>query len=507
MPIYSVPSSLQSPHRIDQLEAGAAKYWELFYQRNGNRFFNDRHYLEKEVPDLVKGQLTLLEAGCGVGNAILPLLEANAEATAYACDFSQSAVEILRSHPLHHAGRVHAFVADLTADDLTSNVPEASVDFCTLIFVLSAIDPNKMAKVLQNIGKTLKVGSGRVLVRDYAEGDLAQARLAGPSKQQQLGDHFYVRGDGTRAFYFPEVMLVDLFRRNGFRCEDVHVHERQVENRAKALTMDRRWIQALFTYDGREQTLPPAALHSWHPASSEEWITAPADEELGTDMLFSGADPLDEIVEQVHLEGLGLLTLQSISRAHRHTLTHTGLMHWESASALARFILSHPAIFAGARVLEVGCGSNPVVALAALRHARMVVACDGSRKALALMETNVSRNASLVMVERLRLRELRWGDTARVNGVLSDIGPVDIVVGADVVYVEEAVPALFDSIAKLLDPAKQGLVILCHVTRRVSEQRIIDLATSVGLVTKQIDDKGFQSGPIRLLSFGKGAVT
>lgn len=46
---------------VDQLEAGAAKYWELFYQRNGNRFFNDRHYLEKEVPDLVKGPLTLLE--------------------------------------------------------------------------------------------------------------------------------------------------------------------------------------------------------------------------------------------------------------------------------------------------------------------------------------------------------------------------------------------------------------------------------------------------------------
>ncbi len=62
---------------------------------------------------------------------------------------------------------------------------------------------------------------------------------------------------------------------------------------------------------------------------------------------------------------------------------------------------------------------------------------------------------SLVVVERLRLRELQWGNTAHVNGLLSDVGPVDIVVGADVVYVEEAVPALFDSIAKLLDPAKQ----------------------------------------------------
>jgi methyltransferase-like protein 6 len=48
---------------------------------------------------------------------------------------------------MHKAGRVHAFVADLTADDLASNVPEASIDFCTLIFVLSAIDPSKMPQV------------------------------------------------------------------------------------------------------------------------------------------------------------------------------------------------------------------------------------------------------------------------------------------------------------------------------------------------------------------------
>ena len=38
-------------------------------------------------------------------------------------------------------------MADLTADDLASNVPEASIDFCTLIFVLSAIDPSKMPQV------------------------------------------------------------------------------------------------------------------------------------------------------------------------------------------------------------------------------------------------------------------------------------------------------------------------------------------------------------------------
>ncbi len=167
-------------------------------------------------------------------------------------------------------------------------------------------------------------------------------------------------------------------------------------------------------------------LRAQPPTSTEEWDLAPADDELGTDLLFSEANRPEEIVETVHVEGLGCLELRSISRTHRHTLPHTGLMHWESGPALARFILAHPEVFAGnsavallrilqlwknkrrpvllkltsicyeltgSRVLEVGCGSNPLVAFAALRHCRRVIACDGSPKALALMETNVNLNA------------------------------------------------------------------------------------------------------------------
>ncbi len=70
-------------------------------------------------------------------------------------------------------------------------------------------------------------------------------------------------------------------------------------------------------------------------------------------------------------------------------------------------------------------------------------------------------HCSLVVVERLRLRQLRWGDAMHVNAVLQKSGHVDIAVGADVVYVEEAVPALFDSIARLLDPSREvGSVLL-----------------------------------------------
>ena len=79
-----------------------------------------------------------------MGNAVFPLLELNPQARAYACDCSPTAVDLVQQHPLHASGRVTAFVADLTADDLCLRVPPGTIDFCTLIFVLSAITPDKM---------------------------------------------------------------------------------------------------------------------------------------------------------------------------------------------------------------------------------------------------------------------------------------------------------------------------------------------------------------------------
>ena len=46
---------------------------------------------------------------------------------------------------------MNAFQCDLTSDNLLSHVPECSVDIATLVFVLSAVHPDKMLAVLQNI--------------------------------------------------------------------------------------------------------------------------------------------------------------------------------------------------------------------------------------------------------------------------------------------------------------------------------------------------------------------
>ena len=70
--------------------------------------------------------------------------------------------------------------------------------------------------------------------------------------------------------------------------------------------------------------------------------------------LFAGDQagaPEDELVdEQLELPGFAhALRLQSVSRAQRHTLAHTGLMLWEAAPVLSRLLLRCPSLVAGAQ--------------------------------------------------------------------------------------------------------------------------------------------------------------
>lgn len=58
---------------------------------------------------------------------------------------------LLQQNALYCPDRCCAFQCDLTKDDLRGNVPEGSVDVVTLIFVLSAIHPDKMQQALENL--------------------------------------------------------------------------------------------------------------------------------------------------------------------------------------------------------------------------------------------------------------------------------------------------------------------------------------------------------------------
>ena len=57
----------------------------------------------------------------------------------------------MQAHPAYNGARCCAFLCDLTSDKLVDSVPEASVDLASMIFVLSAITPEKMVVTLRNV--------------------------------------------------------------------------------------------------------------------------------------------------------------------------------------------------------------------------------------------------------------------------------------------------------------------------------------------------------------------
>lgn len=248
-----------SPDRVGVLDKDAALNWDFFYKRHSTQFFRDRHYLHKELPALLSAR-SILEVGCGVGNTVYPLLELCSPSTRiWACDFSPTAVELVKAHPAYDANRLSAFTADLTRDLLEKHVPRGGIEFCTVVFVLSAIAPDKFAAVIRNIGSVLVAGGGRLYFRDYSAGDLAEERLHRPGRNRRLSHRAYCRSDGTRTYFFTEEEVVAVFAVEGFSCDWVHTERRTVVNRASGTSMERRWLQGCFTYAPSRQQLPPSS--------------------------------------------------------------------------------------------------------------------------------------------------------------------------------------------------------------------------------------------------------
>ena len=190
---------LVSEFKQMKLEQEAAKNWDKFYKRNETRFYKDRHWTTREFKELTGSvqhgtRKVLFEIGCGVGNFFYPLLEDGLDWYVHACDFSQRAVDFVKSHDLYDESRVNAFVHDITSDTVSEHVPEGSVDIVSMIFVLSAINPDKFDSVVKSISTCVK-DEGMVIFRDYGRHDVAQIRFGAGHK---LAENFYVRQDGTR---------------------------------------------------------------------------------------------------------------------------------------------------------------------------------------------------------------------------------------------------------------------------------------------------------------------
>lgn len=250
--------------------AAESAVWDAAYSQAG-RSYRDRHLLRGAFPELMPAcvraapsahvaPLTaggappsapdqlVLDAGCGHGAGLWPLLRANPRLFGVAFDFSARAVARALAHPECLPARARVFQADV-ADwrSFARALPAGGVPFALALWTLSALDGRRLEMAAGNLARALR-GGGLLCVRDYARGDMREGRLAGRGalvERGEAGDVFR-RGDGTIAAFFRLQGLCGVMERAGLVTVRAEVVEREVRNRAKGEVMHRKWIQAVF---------------------------------------------------------------------------------------------------------------------------------------------------------------------------------------------------------------------------------------------------------------------
>jgi tRNAThr (cytosine32-N3)-methyltransferase len=292
-----------------RFNANPEKWWNVFYKNNKTNFFKNRKWLAQEFPilsEVGKEDATpavLLEVGAGAGNSAFPILQnsKNKNLKIHACDFSKKAVELIREHELYDSENIQADVWDVAASPDSENgglppgLSEGSVDVVLMIFIFSALNPKQWDQAVRNIWRVLKPG-GQVLFRDYGRGDLAQVRF---KKGRWMEENFYVRGDGTRVYFFEQEELEQIWggievsgkEENGvdelaqnteglqvdssvqagdassaqgprpkFQVAHIGVDRRMLVNRQRRLKMYRCWMQAVFRKPGQDSQVATSTL-------------------------------------------------------------------------------------------------------------------------------------------------------------------------------------------------------------------------------------------------------
>ena len=232
---------------------------------------NDQNTIEnREISDQNSGKFnkeaeskrrkTFLAIGCGVGNALFPLMEEMKNETYfYAIDLSKRAIEFVQKNENYDEKYCRAYVCDIVQNEFPNEIKLNEINYSLMLFVLSSIHPSHYINVFYKIFQCLK-NDGYLFFRDYGRYDLAQLRFKPRAK---LSENFYVRDDGTRAYYFTIEELkklvndaCDLLNKDEFNVKNNLKYEIKIlqnlyvkktcQNKKLGLTMKRIWIQAKF---------------------------------------------------------------------------------------------------------------------------------------------------------------------------------------------------------------------------------------------------------------------
>jgi predicted nicotinamide N-methyase len=154
-------------------------------------------------------------------------------------------------------------------------------------------------------------------------------------------------------------------------------------------------------------------------------------------------------------------------------------------------------------VLELGAGLGLCGILAHHLQAANVVLTDGDTDALTFMRANVASNchtstsmdgiesSSATRKSTIQCRQLVWGDKDRVDDLrrqyTEDEG-FHLVLGSDIIYVEEILDPLFQSVQRLLAESDDAQFWLAYARRNVKIDLVLETAARYGFTYETPDD-------------------
>lgn len=171
-------------------------------------------------------------------------------------------------------------------------------------------------------------------------------------------------------------------------------------------------------------------------------------------LLLTGKQfPLDLAGGELTIHGQPVL----INEKH-NTGLGTGTVVWDGSVLLAKYLEARYSTMAGMKVVEVGCGPGVAGIAAAVLGAEVTL--TDLEYALPNLQATVQLNSHLYKSE-VKVGELDWFQPTKstIPGLLTS----NLIIGADVVWVEELIPPLASTLAYLSHG--EVPVVLAHQTR------------------------------------------
>jgi protein-lysine N-methyltransferase EEF2KMT len=148
----------------------------------------------------------------------------------------------------------------------------------------------------------------------------------------------------------------------------------------------------------------------------------------------------------------------------------TGFRTWEAALHLGQFLCSRPSLIKDKHVLELGAGTGYLSILCAkFLDASQVIASDGSDDVVNHLADNFFLNG-LQNSRVIFPMDLKWGHAlvGTEEGEWNGGRSIDVVLGADIIYDNVAVPALVATLKELAIMAPPTTILISAPQRNVA---------------------------------------